>query len=482
MKKVWEYVNSVLMEFRSCFSREAAFKWFIIVMIGFMLRSDHLGVTSIVREFGYNSDLLYQDLIHFFHSAAWKLADLQDKWLEIVQQSDAVYNGFDKPLLIGDGQKKAKEGKHMPAVKKMHQESGDSSKPEYMMGHLFGGLGIAIGNGIKQFCVPLSMTIQDGNKPILEWMGSEYANDSHVTCLVRQACKAAAKMVKECYLLMDRYFLTAPALAAMTEEAEKAGGSFVTLITRAKSDCVAYKKPGEYSGKGRPRKKGKEIHLNDLFNKMSGAFTTATLELYGKPKTIQYYCVNLLWGRKLYQELRFVLTVMDGVKSIVVSTDLLLHPEQIIQLYCFRFKIEVFFRAFSQCMAGLAYHFWNSHITKLNPFEPAKAAAEKLAAITDENERKSIISTYKASEGFVMFCCIAIGIIQLCALKFPEHIIASPIRWLRTYSNIIPSEESTQDSLQKSFGELFSKCPKLAIAEIILEKWKQYAPSLDETG
>lgn len=284
MKKVWEYVNSVLMEFRSCFSREAAFKWFIIVVIGFMLRSDHLGVSSIVREFGFNSDLLYQNLIHFFHSAAWKLVELQDKWLEIIQQSDAAYNGFDKPLLIGDGQKKPKEGKHMPAVKKMQQESGNSSKPEYMMGHLFGGLGIAIGNGIKQFCAPLSMTIQDGNKPILEWMGSEYANDSHVTCLVRQACKAAAKMVKECYLLMDRYFLTAPVLAAMSEEAEKAGGSFVTLITRAKSDCVAYKKPGEYSGKGRPRKKGKEIHLSDLFNKMSGAFTTVTLELYGKPK------------------------------------------------------------------------------------------------------------------------------------------------------------------------------------------------------
>jgi hypothetical protein len=319
------------------------------------------------------------------------------------------------------------------------------------MGHLFGGLGIVIGNGIKQYCAPLSMTIQDGNGPILEWMKSEYAKDSHVTCLVRQACKAAAKMVKECYLLMDRYFLSVPALRAMAEEAAKSGGSFTTLITRGKCDCTAYEKPGEYPGRGRPRIKGKEIHLFDLFSKKASVFTVVELELYGKRKTVQYYCDNLLWGRKWYQELRFVLTVIDGVKSIVVSTDLNLQPEQIIQLYCYRFKIEVFFRAFCQCIAGLDYHFWNSHLSKLNPFEPAKAVAEKLALITDKKIRESIIGTYCAIEGYVMFCCIAIGLIQICALKFYQQINDFPLRWMRTYTNTVPSEESTQYCLQKSF-------------------------------
>ena len=474
LKKIWEYVNGVLMEFRTCFSREATFKWYIITVVGFMLRSDHLGVTSIIRELGFNSDLAYQNLLHFFHSTAWKLADLQDKWLQIVQESNTIYEVFGKPLLIGDGQKKPKEGKHMPAVKKMHQESGNASKPEYTMGHLFGGLGIVIGNGIKQFCTPISMTIQDGNHPILEWMGSEYAYDSHVTFLVRQGCKTAAKMAKECYLLMDRYFLSVPALIAMAEEAEKAGGSFVTLITRAKSDCVAYRKPGEYSGRGRPRKKGKEIHMFEQFYKQAAAFVDTEIELYGKPKRVRYYCTNLLWGRAWYQELRFVLTEMDGVKSIVISTDLLLQPEQIIKLYCYRFKIEVFFRAFSQCIAGLAYHFWNSHIPKLNPFEPAKAAAGKLAKITDKNVRDSIISTYRATEGFVFICCIAIGILQLCALKFYQDINRSPVRWLRTYTNIIPSEESTQECIRKNFGGFFYNCQNLAIAEIIIEKREEF--------
>jgi len=482
MKKLWEYVDNILKEFRSCFSREDTFKWFIVAAVGFMLRSDHLGVTSIMRELELCSNSLYVCMIHFFHSTAWTLAKLQEKWLGIIQRSGTIYEVFGKPMIIGDGVKKPKEGKHMPGVKKTHQESGNSSKQEYVMAHLFGALGIVIGNKVKQFCIPISMTIQGGCQPILEWIESEYAKDSHVTCLIRQACKAAAQMCQECFLLMDSYFLSEPGLTALAEEAKKTGKALVTLITKAKSDYTAFEKPGKYSGRGRPRIVGEKIKLFDLFVKKADAFTAAKLDLYGKTQIVQYYCVNLLWGRNLKQELRFVLTVMNGWKNIIVCTDLNLHPEQIIQLYCYRFKIEVLFRAFNQCLAGLDYHFWNKYVPRLNPFEAAKAAAEKLAKITDLKVRESIISTYRATEGFVMLCCIATGILQLCALNFTQAINASPIRWLRTYTNIVPSENSTQVCMQKSFARIYNKCPKLAIVEIISEKRALIESPLDETG
>jgi len=42
-------INHILLLFRSCFSHEAAFNWFVIVVMGFIVRLDHHGVTSMIR-------------------------------------------------------------------------------------------------------------------------------------------------------------------------------------------------------------------------------------------------------------------------------------------------------------------------------------------------------------------------------------------------------------------------------------------------
>lgn len=43
-------------------------------------------------------------------------------------------------IYVGDGVKASKEAKKMPGVKKLHQESENSSKGEYILGHMFGGI------------------------------------------------------------------------------------------------------------------------------------------------------------------------------------------------------------------------------------------------------------------------------------------------------------------------------------------------------
>ena len=121
MTKIWEYINDILFEFRDCFRREASFKWFVIAVIGFMLRSDHLGVTSIIRELAINSDSKYLCLLHFFHPNAWAIDGITNKWVDLIRRSGQLYNGYGKPVLIGDGVNESKEGKKMPSVKKMRQ-------------------------------------------------------------------------------------------------------------------------------------------------------------------------------------------------------------------------------------------------------------------------------------------------------------------------------------------------------------------------
>ena len=41
-------IGRILVKFRPCFSRKAAFNWFVIV--GFIVRLDHYGVNSFVRR------------------------------------------------------------------------------------------------------------------------------------------------------------------------------------------------------------------------------------------------------------------------------------------------------------------------------------------------------------------------------------------------------------------------------------------------
>ena len=43
----------------------------------------------------------------------------------------------------------------MPGVKKLFQESENSAKPDYIHGHMFGGLGILAGNPGNWACIPL---------------------------------------------------------------------------------------------------------------------------------------------------------------------------------------------------------------------------------------------------------------------------------------------------------------------------------------
>ena len=66
-----EYLEKSLQSFRSCFFKERAFRWFVLVILMFILREDHLGVTSTIRALSLNHGC-YDTLIHFFHSSAYQ--------------------------------------------------------------------------------------------------------------------------------------------------------------------------------------------------------------------------------------------------------------------------------------------------------------------------------------------------------------------------------------------------------------------------
>ena len=159
-----KYLDELLTRFRGCFSRKAAFQWFVVIVAGLLVRTDHLGVTSVIRGLILSVD--YVSMMGFFRSSAWTLEALTAKWCELVKQYAPLVRHGDTVVMVGDGVKQTKEGRRMPGVKRQHQESEDSSKAEYMWGHLFGGVGVLAESARKCFCIPLALRLQDGVKAI----------------------------------------------------------------------------------------------------------------------------------------------------------------------------------------------------------------------------------------------------------------------------------------------------------------------------
>jgi hypothetical protein len=183
---MWNYLDTVLVSFKVCFNRKATFSCFVIIVIGLMLGSDSAGITSIIRTLGLEP-VGYEALIHFFRSTAWTLVAIRKQWVRIVINSGTLFMENGMPILIGDGVKQSKEGRKMPGVKKLHQESENSGKPEYMHGHMFGSVGILVGSIDKLFCLPLSATLHDGDKLMRGWKNEKYEPVSHVVQIIRDA-------------------------------------------------------------------------------------------------------------------------------------------------------------------------------------------------------------------------------------------------------------------------------------------------------
>ena len=195
------------------------------------------------------------------------------------------------PILIGDGVKQSKEGRKMPGVKRLHQESENSAKAEYIFGHMFGAISVLVGTVEKLFCLPLSASLQDGDKLMRKWNNEDYEPASHVVQIVRDAFSAAV-VLGDSILLLDAYFFTTSLLKDMANQTLQLGRK-LTIVTRAKMSTLAYNLPVLHKGRGRPRKKGEKIKLKQLFDTEKENFIQAKVWLYGKEETVEYLCKSV---------------------------------------------------------------------------------------------------------------------------------------------------------------------------------------------
>jgi len=164
----------------------------------------------------------------------------------------------------------------------------------------------------------------------------------------------------------------------------------------------------------------------------------------------------------------FVLTQLpNGKQMILLSSDTTRSADQVIAAYGKRFKIEVCFRTFIHLLGGFAYQFWLKLLDKTSQFPSNLCLADY-----QPTQQRQIQQKVEAFERFVNLNAIALGILQILALEFPQSVWRSFPRWFRTLpEHGYPTEQIVRITLQHLQPMIFSRSrPTLLLHQLLADK------------
>lgn len=439
---LWRHWWNLVCQLRPACSRMRTFLWMTTVLAGMTVRTDLLGVTSIVRALGLRP-IYYDRILDFFHSSALDLDKLTRTWRNLVFKAHpGILRVKGRPVLVGDGIKVAKAGRKMPAVKRLHQQSESNTKPEYIFGHSCQAVAVLAQALLSVFAIPLTCRIHEG---------VVFSNRDKRTLLDKMILLIDSLGITEpFYFVADAYYGTGSIIRGLLAQGNH-------LVTRVKSNAVAWfpatpPPPAAPRRRGRPRKYANKIKVSSLLKNVDRLQEVAS-PIYGeKDVTIQFAVADLLW-RPVGILIRFVAVIHPrrGV-ILLMSTDLNLAPVEIIRIYGLRFKIELSFKQSLRVIGAYAYHFWMAAMTPLRRVSGNQYLHRKPKSYRDAVQRKMA-----AYHRHIQLGLIAQGLLQILSATVPQRIWRSFGSWIRTIRpGLAPSEQVAAIALRNTLPDFLA--------------------------
>jgi len=432
------------MDFRPIFSHQSTHVCFLLVMLGFILRFDTLGVSSTVRWLGL-APFAYDSLLHFFHASSWSLDHLMSYWLNWCVKHFSLLKINGRLVCLGDGIKIPKEANRQPGVVPMHESSGNSAKPKAFFGHHIGCTALLTGKHSKVFAVPALLEIHEGVNQLRCLSEGGHPLERNPTVITRMlglSLMVALKTKHPIYGVFDGLYSTGKAFILARSWKMDDGNPWIHLVVKGKKSYTAY--PDESC------KNKEKVKLWKLFEKPE-LFTSTPHPITFH--SISYYAINLYWP-PAEGMVRLLLCQQGSKRFLLMSSDLTLDPITLIQIYSLRTKIETTFNVLKNVIGGFGYRFWSLISPQLEKKKvPKKRRSKEVATAMTEAQLKKLNQKLEAIERFINLAAIIVGILQYIAIHYTKQVwkLHHQTSWLRTYSSEIPSEETVKRTLQAAW-------------------------------
>ncbi len=409
-----EFIYNALSFFEDVFPRHKTWRIFCMIVIGFLGSTEITGITSFCRFWGLGESA-YKAFEHFLRFSNWQVCLLVSEWAAFVVSQNVAVKIKGRTVLAGDHTYVPKDGRQIPGVVTLHQNSETQSKPSFFRGQCVGAICMIAGTLGKPFGLPLNFGIHQGTIHIGE--DTDEGKETLGTRITQMALDFAIKNDAPCLLTLDAYFPCRAVINLASSVCNNLEQPLVTLIIKAKKSYVAFyeaEKPKERKP-GPDLKYGERVKLMDFFNKPE-EFEKAPCEVYGKVEDVSYMVINLLW-KPTGGLIRFVLTDNSHGRMILMCTDLTMDPLLAIQAYCLRMRIETMFDVLKNLMGAFNCHFWSKQM-------PRRSRKPKKNEDLIKPSKEAVPAIIKCWEGYVkyiMLGAIATGLSQLISLKLTNE-------------------------------------------------------------